>query len=106
MNFVSAARSLVPLPAPAYLPLNPEEPRKMTARPHEKDDEPPAGAEPLGEAEWDRILPPIDEDDPEWQAYVRRKVRASLEDPRPSIPAEEVRRHMLELHESYLKRGL
>jgi hypothetical protein len=32
-----------------------------------------------------RILPPIDESDPEWQAYVRRKVTESLDDPRPSI---------------------
>ena len=57
------------------------------------EDEPPSAAatppDPLTEAEWDRILPPIDEDDPEWQAYVRRKVRESLDDPRPSIPADE-----------------
>jgi hypothetical protein len=43
----------------------------------------------LTEVEWDRIRPPIDEDDPEWQAYVRCKIRKSLDDPRPSIPAEE-----------------
>jgi PaaA2-like antitoxin len=61
--------------------------------------------DPLDEAELDRILPPIDESDPEWQAYVRRKVRESLDDPRPSIPAEEVRRRMLERHQAYLKRG-
>lgn len=61
----------------------------MTARPHEKDEEPPAAAEPLSEAEWDRILPPIDEDDPAWQAYVREKIREALDDPRPDIPAEE-----------------
>jgi hypothetical protein len=68
---------------------------------------PEAGAPsgPLCEAERDRILPPIDEDDPEWQAYVRRKVRESLDDPRPPIPAEEVRRRILERHEAYLKRG-
>lgn len=30
----------------------------MTARPQEKDEE-PAAAEPLSEAEWDRILPSI-----------------------------------------------
>jgi hypothetical protein len=59
-----------------------------------------AAPDTLSEAEWDRILPPIDEDDPEWQAYVRRKVRESLDDPRPSIPAEEVRRHLRELHEA------
>jgi antitoxin ParD1/3/4 len=58
----------------------------------------------LSEAEWDRILPPIDEEDPEWQAYVRRKVRQSLDDPRPSVPAEEVRRYLRELHEARLKR--
>ena len=59
----------------------------------EENQEPPRDAATssadLSEAEWDRILPPIDEDDPEWQAYVRRKVRESLDDPRPSIPIEE-----------------
>jgi hypothetical protein len=62
------------------------------------------GDDPLDEAELDRLVPPIDEDDPEWQAYVRRKVQESLDDPRPSIPAEEVRRQMRELHEEQLKR--
>jgi plasmid stabilization system protein ParE len=33
---------------------------------------PQKGAVPLSEAELDRILPRIDEADPEWQAYVRR----------------------------------
>lgn len=61
----------------------------MTARPHEKDEEPPAAADPLSEAEWDRILPPIDESDPEWQAYVKKKIREALDDPRPDISAEE-----------------
>ncbi|MFL6846130.1 MAG: hypothetical protein ACJ8ER_14760 [Allosphingosinicella sp.] len=77
----------------------------MTARPHEKDGGPVPG--PLTEAEWDRILPPIDEDDPEWQAYVRKKVREALDDPRPDIPAEEafaqVRAHIAEYK---AKRGL
>jgi len=41
----------------------------MTARPHEKDEDPPA-AEPL---------------DPE----TVRMIRKSLDDPRPSLPAEE-----------------
>jgi hypothetical protein len=58
----------------------------------------------LTEAEWDEIFPPIDDDDPEWQPYARKKVRESLDDPRPSIPAEEVRRHLQELHEERLKR--
>lgn len=58
----------------------------MTARPHRKDDEAPeAAAEPL---------------DPE---YVRM-IQESLDDPRPSIPAEEVRRHLQELHEERLRR--
>jgi hypothetical protein len=48
-----------------------------------------APPEPLSEAEWDRILPPIDEGDPDWQAYVKRKVQESIDDPRPSVPAEE-----------------
>lgn len=60
----------------------------MTARPHEKDEHPPA-ADPLSEAEWDCILPPIDEDDPKWLAYARKKIREALEDPRPSIPIKE-----------------
>jgi hypothetical protein len=66
---------------------------------------PQKDAEPLTEAELDRVLPPIDEDDPEWQAYVKRKVQEALDDPRPSIPAEEVRRRIIERHEAYLKRG-
>lgn len=77
----------------------------MTARRHEKDEEPPAAADPISEAEWDRVLPPIDENDPAWQGYVRKKIRESLDDPRPAIPAEEVRRRILERHEAYLKRG-
>jgi hypothetical protein len=73
----------------------------MTARAAKPEKE----VDPLTEAEWDRILPPIDESDPEWQAYVQRKVRESLDDPRPSTPAEEVHRHILERHEAYLKRS-
>ena len=42
----------------------------MTARPHEKDDEPAAAAEPL---------------DPEFV----RMIQEALDDPRPSIPADE-----------------
>lgn len=57
---------------------NPEPPRDSAAQPAD-----------LGEAEWDRILPPIDEDDPEWQAYVRKKVQESLENPSPPVPAED-----------------
>jgi len=55
----------------------------MTARPYKKDEDPP------GPAEWDDILPPIDESDPKWQACVRGKIREALDDPRPDIPAEE-----------------
>ena len=61
----------------------------MTARPHEKDQELPGSAEDFAEAEWDRILPPIEESDPEWQAYVRRKVQQALDDPRPPISSNE-----------------
>jgi hypothetical protein len=57
----------------------------MTARPQEKDEEPPA-AEPL---------------DP---AFIER-CRESLADPRPDIPAAEVRAHLKALHEERLKRG-
>jgi hypothetical protein len=63
------------------------------------------GPADLSEAEWDRILPPIDEDDPEWQAYVRRKVRESLDDPRPDLTAEEVRESLRAHHEERLRRG-
>jgi hypothetical protein len=56
----------------------------MTARPHEKDDE-PAAAEPF---------------DP---AFVRM-VQESLDDPRPDIPAEEVFAELRALHEARLKR--
>ena len=60
----------------------------MTARAAQPEDK-AAPLDPLDEAEWDRILPPIDESAPEWKAYVRRKIRESLDDPRPSILIEE-----------------
>lgn len=76
----------------------------MTAR-AAKPKKDAAPLDPLTEAEWDRILPPIDESDPEWQAYERRMIREALDDPRPPISADEVRRRILERHEAYLKRG-
>lgn len=41
------------------------------------------------EAMLDRIMPPLDENDPKWQAYVKRAVEEALADPRPPIPIEE-----------------
>ena len=58
----------------------------MTARPFEKEEELEAAAEPL---------------DPE---FVKR-IRESLADPRPPIPASEVRASLQALHEERLKRG-
>lgn len=55
----------------------------MTARPREKDEDPPAT--PL---------------DPEFV----RMIRESLDDPRPDIPAEEVFAELRALHEARLKR--
>jgi len=46
----------------------------------------------------ERLFLPIDEDDPKWIAFIREKVEESLADPRPSIPAEEVRRRIHERH--------
>jgi hypothetical protein len=73
--------------------------------------EPPNAASPearnLSEAEWDRILPPIDEDDPEWQAYARKKIREALDDPRPSIPIKEAFARLdARIAEYKAKRGL
>jgi hypothetical protein len=45
-----------------------------------------------------RALPPIDENDPAWQACVREKVQAALDDPRPSIPHEQVKNRIRERH--------
>lgn len=59
----------------------------MTARAYEKDDEPAATAEPL---------------DP---AFIQR-CRESLADPRPEIPAAEVRAHLKALHLGRLSRDL
>ncbi|HYE29300.1 MAG TPA: hypothetical protein VEA61_13855 [Allosphingosinicella sp.] len=42
----------------------------MTAHPHEKDEEPPAAAEPL-------------------DAELRRMIQEALDDPRPPVPADE-----------------
>jgi hypothetical protein len=67
--------------------------------------EAPTAPGDLSEADWDEILPPIVEDDPEWQAYVRRKVRESLDDPRPDLTAEEVRESLRAHHEERLRRG-
>lgn len=58
----------------------------MTARPHEKDEHPPAAAEPL---------------DPEFV----RMIQESLDDPRPDIPPAEVRAYLRALHEARVKRG-
>lgn len=41
------------------------------------------------EAMLDRLMPPIDEDDPAWKAYVKEKVEEALADPRPDVPAAE-----------------
>lgn len=61
----------------------------------------------LSEAEWDAILPPIDESDPQWQAYVKEKIREALDDPRPSIPIEEAfARVDARIAEYKAKRGL
>ena len=79
-------------------------------RESEDSQEPRDAAAPpadLSEAEWDRILPPIDEDDPEWQAYVRKKIREALDDPRPSVPIEEAfARVDARIAEYKAKRGL
>ena len=56
------------------------------------------------EALLDRVLPPIDENDPAWQAYVREKVQAALDDPRPSIPHEEVKHRIRERHAARIAR--
>jgi hypothetical protein len=56
----------------------------MTARPHEKDEDMPA--EPLD------------------REFVER-CRESLDDPRPDIPATEVRAYLKALHEQRRERG-
>lgn len=75
--------------------------------PAQADEEPPAAAKPVTEAEWDRILPPIDESDPDWQAYEKRMIRESLDDPRPSVPIEEAFARLdARIAEYKAKRGL
>lgn len=41
------------------------------------------------EAMLDRLFEPIDLDDPDTKAWVKTKIDEALNDPRPSIPAEE-----------------
>jgi antitoxin ParD1/3/4 len=53
------------------------------------------------EALLERIFQPVDEDDPELIAYVREKIDEAFADPRPPVPAEEVRRR---IHERHLRR--
>ncbi|MEA3062559.1 MAG: hypothetical protein QOJ94_2340 [Sphingomonadales bacterium] len=86
--------------------------RRSEPRSPEAADEtaPPDGtAAPLdpADADADALLPPIPEGDPDWDAYVKRKIQESLDDPRPDIPADEafaqVDRHIAEYK---AKRGL
>lgn len=58
------------------------------------------------EALLDRILPPIPQDDPAWQAYEKQTIAEALADPRPSIPAAEVERRMRAKYDARLKRAL
>lgn len=54
----------------------------------------------------EKALPPIDEtvlETPEFIAYMREKIRKSLDDPRPSIPLEEVFERLRRRHEERLK---
>jgi len=64
------------------------------ARSPEADDSPNAD----GSALPDGAAAPLD------PAFVAR-IRESLDDPRPSIPAAQVRAHLKALHEARLKRG-
>ena len=57
------------------------------------------------EAILDRVLPPIDENDPKWQAYVKRAIEEALADPRPPIPAQQVAARLRAKHEARVKRG-
>ena len=57
------------------------------------------------EAMLERIFPPIDEEDPAWIAYLREKVEEAFADPRPPIPAEEVKRRILEWHRERTERA-
>lgn len=85
--------------------------RSLGIDPASGEDEPPVGdgrataPDPLAEALLDRVFPPIDEDDPEWQSYVRRKIRESLDDPRPDLSADEVAESLRAHHEERLRRG-
>jgi len=68
-----------------------------------------AGLEALDreDAVFERLFPPIDEDDPEWIAYVREKVEEAFADPRPPIPAEEAFARLdAHIAEYKAKRGL
>jgi antitoxin ParD1/3/4 len=46
------------------------------------------------EALLDRLFTPIDHDDPVQLAWVKARIDEALNDPRPSIPAEEARRQL------------
>jgi antitoxin ParD1/3/4 len=56
------------------------------------------------EALLDKLFVPIDEDDPKWIAYIREKIDEAFADPRPPVPAEEVRRRIHERHRAWLAR--
>ena len=56
------------------------------------------------EAMLEKLFEPIDEDDPKWIAYVREKIEEAYADPRPPVPANVVREHILEWHREYAGR--
>jgi antitoxin ParD1/3/4 len=56
------------------------------------------------EALLDRLLPPIDESDPAFQARLKAAVEEALADPRPDIPIEEVERVMSEHRAEHRRR--
>jgi antitoxin ParD1/3/4 len=58
------------------------------------------------EAVLDRVFgPPLDEETPEYKAWLKAKIGEALDDPRPPVPADEVERRLKARHEARLKRG-
>ena len=78
--------------------MSPNRSRERVPPPAVGDEPPLSEEEAAMMAQVNAIMPEIDEDDPEWQAYVREAVQEALDDPRPSLSSEEVRQRLEALY--------
>ena len=85
--------------------MSPNRSRERVPPPAVGDEPPLSEEEAAMMAQVNAILPEIDEDDPEWQAYVREAVQEALDDPRPGLSSEEMRERLELVFREDVKKG-